>query len=167
MLEEDIAILRDGAKLVDYAERSISLRNFKLWRSFKRTCLSWSLTRIEALFDALGRLPNYAKCKEYSEKAGRKYTLTDHLERCIRTWIYYRMIRDKRPDMGWWEYEKQAFVFYTKEGKIRAIYLKKIYPLCGKAREEPCVDLYGMLLCPWCNEYDCVRKRQKHKSSRL
>lgn len=161
MLEEDIEILGDGAKLLDYAERNLRCRNLKLWRSFRRTCLSWSLTRIEALFDALGRLPDYVECKEYAEEAGGTYTLTDHLERCISTWIYYRKVRSKNPEMGWWKYEKQAFIFHTNGGRIRAIYVKKRYPLCSKIRDEPCVDLYGHLLCTWCDQNDCWQKEQK------
>jgi hypothetical protein len=167
-LKEDIEILNDGGKLLRYAERIIDSRSPKLWRSFERICLTHSLIRVEALYEAVGMLPDYVECKVFMENVGKTYTLVDHLERCISTWIYYRKSSENFPEEL--ENTKRIFIYYTQEGKIKATYLENVYPvyttpevtivraerlrLCARCRNKMSMDSYGYFYCPECGSND-------------
>lgn len=165
---EVLEILREGDKLLRYAERTISGRNPKLWRHFERRCLMENSIRIEALYESIAILPDYAKYEASMKRIGKNYTLADHLERCISTWIYYRKSREEFPEE--WKPKKQVFVYYTQEGKIKATYMEEAYPvyttpevtivraerlrLCTRCRREMSIDLYGHFYCPECGYND-------------
>jgi len=151
-LDDKRGILKDGNRLFHYAEEIIGGKSPRLWRKFEKICLTQSLIQVEALYESIVMLPDYKKCKASMENAGKTYTLANHLEQCISTWIYYRKLRGEYPE---WKPKKQAFIYYTKDGKIKAIFIEKIYPLCSRCRKELALDLYGRFYCFKCYYKDC------------
>jgi hypothetical protein len=113
-------ILKDGDALFHYSRKTIGVRNPRLWRRFEYICLSEGLIRVEGLFQALSLLPSFMELKLLANIRGRPYSVVDHLERCIKAWVYYCTVKAKNLEHAL--KNRRTFVYYTGDGRIRVIY---------------------------------------------
>lgn len=77
---DEFEVFKDGAKLLDYACCLLMGRNPELWHRFENCRLVKGLTRLEALFHAVGDSEDYEEYVCSHLKMGKAYSLDDHIE---------------------------------------------------------------------------------------
>jgi len=93
-------VFRDGAKLLDYACCLLMERNPELWRRFEDARLVEGLTRLEALFHAVGDPKDYEEYVYSQLKTGKAHSLDDHIETRIEKWLQSQKWKRERVQLG-------------------------------------------------------------------